>query len=256
MRTKIIAGNWKMNTSLSEAYTLARGVLHDAEHIERIVTVLCPPTIWLTELAHEVIPPGCLPHLKLGAQNMHDEDSGAFTGEASPAMIKEVAEYVILGHSERTHLFHEGIDFISSKVYAAFRYGLQPILCVGEDERQEHAMRQVIHRINHLVKDLKPEQVEKLIVAYEPVWAIGTGEAAEPEYAQRVMQSLRTMLSPKTRILYGGSVNEENAEAYLKQADCDGLLIGGTSLKLKPFLKICQIADDLAATASHPSLHT
>lgn len=254
MRTKIIAGNWKMNTTLAEAHTLARGVVHGAEHIERVTTVLCPPTIWLTELRHEVA--HSLPHLKLGAQNMYFEEMGAFTGETSPVMLKGIVEYVILGHSERTHLFHEKHDLIAEKVEAAFAHGLVPILCVGEDVANEHSAQQIVHSLNHMIKGLSHEQLEQLVVAYEPVWAIGTGKAATPEYAERIMSGLRGILTPKTRILYGGSVNEENARGFLELADCDGLLIGGTSLKLKPFLTICQLADDLAGTAGHQSLHS
>ncbi len=256
MRTKIIAGNWKMNTSLAEAMTLAQGVLHGTEHIERITTVICPPAVWLVPIAHEVIPKGRLPHLKLGAQNMHPKTEGAFTGEISPLMVKSCAEYVILGHSERTHLFGEALDFTAEKVEAANEHGLKPILCVGEDSQSERSASHVVHTLNHLVKGLSHEQLDELIVAYEPVWAIGTGKAATPEYAEKVLNALRSVLTAKTRILYGGSVNEENAQGFLELPDCDGLLIGGASLKLKSFLTICQIADDLAQKGGHRSLHS
>lgn len=255
MRTKMIAGNWKMNTTLAEACQLAEGVRHHAEHIERIEIVLCPPFVWLSQLAHDIIPPKRLAHLKLGAQNMHAEEAGAYTGEVSPTMLKDMVEYVILGHSERTHLFKEDPHFIAEKVEAAFAHGLTPILCVGEDEPSERSATQVVHSLNHLVKSLTANQLERLVVAYEPVWAIGTGKAATPEYAQKVMHAMRSVLTPKTRLLYGGSVNETNAAGFLAIPDCDGMLVGGTSLKLKPFLSVCQQADDLAGQHGHRSLH-
>ena len=245
MRTKIIAANWKMNTTLADAHVLADGVRKEVEHLEKIEVVLCPPTIWLTELAHN-LPVGSLTHLKLGAQNMYIEDKGAFTGETSPLMVKEVAEYVIVGHSERTHLFHEDPELLSAKVQSAFSHGLIPILCIGEDQQSAGSKRQLIHALNHLVKELSHEQLERLVVAYEPVWAIGTGQAATPEYAQDVCAALRGGLTPSTRILYGGSATDENAKEFLEQADIDGLLVGGASLKLKQFVTICQTADQLS----------
>ena len=245
MRKKIIAANWKMNTTLADAHVLADGVRRETEHFEKIEIVLCPPTIWLTELARN-LPVGSLAHLMLGAQNMYVEDKGAFTGETSPLMVKEVAEFVIVGHSERTHLFHEDPELVSGKVQAAFRHGLTPILCLRENEQTAGSKRQLLHSLNHLVKELPHDQLNTLVVAYEPVWAIGTGKAATPEYAQDVCEALRNGLTASTRILYGGSVTEENAESLLDQADIDGLLIGGTSLKLKPFITICRIADQLS----------
>jgi triosephosphate isomerase len=245
MRTKIIAGNWKMNTTLADAHILADGVRQELEHLEKITVVLSPPTIWLTELA-ERIQPGKLPHLKLAAQNMYFEEKGAFTGEVSPLMVKEVAEYVILGHSERVHVFKEDPEMIAAKVVAAFNNRLTPILCIGEDEQGPASKRQLVHLLNHLVQGLAHDQLQSLVVAYEPVWAIGTGKAATPEYAQDVCATLRHVLTPETRLLYGGSVTDENAKDFLAEADIDGLLIGGVSLKLKPFVTICQIAESLS----------
>jgi triosephosphate isomerase len=234
-----------MNTTQADAFTIAQGVLNGAEHLEKIETVLCPPTIWLAELAHEFIPPRRLPHLKLGAQNMHWEESGAFTGETSPLMIKEVAEYVIVGHSERTHIFREDRDDVALKLKSALEHGLIPILCIGEDAQSETSKRHLVHLLNHLLSEIPAGQIEKIVLAYEPVWAIGSGNPATPEYAQEILQALRGALTEKNRLLYGGSVSAENAKGFLQQDDCDGLLIGGASLKLKTFLTICQYADDL-----------
>lgn len=256
MRTKLVAGNWKMNTTLADAHVLARGVLNGAEHIERIEIVLCPPAIWLAQLAHDAVPVGRLPHLKLGAQNMYFEETGAFTGEISPLMIKEVAEYVIIGHSERTHIFREDAELVADKVRSALEHGLTPILCIGEDKQSPDSKRQLVHQLNHLLKDVEQSDLHKLVVAYEPVWAIGSGNPATPEYAEDVMSALRSAVTEKTRLLYGGSVNEENAPGFLAQPNCDGFLIGGTSLKLKPFLTVCQQADDQAQKAGHRSLHS
>lgn len=260
MRTKLIAGNWKMNTTLADALVLATGVRNGAEHMERIEVVLCPPTIWLAAIAHDVIPPHHLPHLKLGAQNMYFEESGAFTGEISPLMVKEVAEYVILGHSDRTEKFHENAELISEKVLSALSHNLTPILCVGEHEKSADSKRQLVHKLNHLIKGFNQEQLEKIVVAYEPVWAISGGDAshepATPEYANEVITGLRSVLPEKTRILYGGSSNDENAQGFFDGSDCDGFLVGGASLKLKSFLTMCQIADDVAQKQGHRSLHS
>ena len=245
MRSKIIAGNWKMNTTLADAHVLADGVRQELEHVEHVEVVLFPPTIWLTELARS-IQPGCLPHLRLGAQNFYPEERGAFTGETSLQMIKEVAEYVLIGHSERVHLFQEGTELLTRKLQAAFSVGLAPILCIGEEKQSAASIRALTHTLNHLVKVLSEEQLKDLVVAYEPVWAIGTGLAATGEYAEDVASALRQTLTAETRILYGGSATEANAKEFLQQPNIDGLLIGGASLKLKSFVTICQQADNLA----------
>ena len=256
MRTKIIAGNWKMNTTLSDAHLLATGIRDGVEHIERIETVLCPPMAWLALLAHDVVSVKQYPHLHLGAQNMYFEEAGAYTGETSPLMVKEVAEYAILGHSERTHIFHENTELLNHKVQAAFAHGITPILCVGEDEQSVTSKEAVLRELKKLIEGVELEDIKRLVVAYEPVWAIGTGKAATPEYAQEVIAYLRTALTDETRILYGGSANDENARSYLEQPDIDGLLIGGASLKQKVFLTMCQIADDIGQAQGHNSLHS
>ena len=242
MRKKLIAGNWKMNTTLAEAHALAEGVRDQAARLEGIEIVLCPPVPWLAELAH-IIAPGKIPNLGLGGQNMHYEEHGAFTGEVSPLMIREVASYVILGHSERTHLFHEDTAFITQKLHSALEHDITPILCVGEDVQSDTSVEQVAVTVRDYVKDLSRDDLVRIIVAYEPVWAIGSGRPATPEYAQQVAEAIRGVTGEATRILYGGSVTEENAAAFLEQADIDGFLIGGTSLKLQPFISICEQAN-------------
>ena len=246
MRTKLIAGNWKMNTTLADAHVIADGVRNAAEHMEKIEIVLCPPAIWLTELAHHGIAPQAMKHLKLGAQNMYFEEAGAFTGEISPLMIKEVAEYVIIGHSERTHIFKEDTELVAVKVASALHHGLTPILCLGEDVQETGSKHRLVMQLRAILDGLRPADIEKLVVAYEPVWAIGSGKPATAEYAQEIISALREEVTEHTRILYGGSANDENARSYLEQPDIDGLLIGGASLKLKTFVTMCQIADDLS----------
>lgn len=243
-----------MYTSLADAHLLAVGVRDGAEHLEHIQTVLCPPTIWLTELAH-VIAPGFLPHLALGAQNVHPEAHGAFTGETSAMMVKEVAKFVILGHSERVRYFHEKPEFIAQKVERALINGLTPIVCIGEETQSSASGPLLAAEVVKLLDGVEPEQMKEVVVAYEPVWAIGSGTPATPEYMQQVLGALRGRLGEEVRLLYGGSVSAENAAGFLEQSDCDGLLIGGASLKLREFLTILQKANDLAAAAGVPSLH-
>ena len=255
MRKKFIAGNWKMNLTLADAYVLAGGVKKEIESFEHTKIVLCPPSVWLGLLAEHVIHIRQFPDLHLGAQNMHFKESGAYTGEISPLMVKEVAEYVILGHSERTHLFKENVAMVGEKLRSAFEHGLSPILCIGEDERADGSIRQVIQRLGHLLAGLTAEQIDSLVVAYEPVWAIGTGNPATPDYAQAVAEEIRRVTSDKTRILYGGSVDLKNAKGFLDQPDIDGLLIGGTSLKLNDFLRICKCADDLVIESNTKSYY-
>ena len=249
MATKLVAANWKMNTSLADAHVLANGVRSGIEHLEQVEVVLCPPSIWLTELAHHGIAPGQLPHLKLGAQNVYAAEKGAFTGEISAAMVKEVAEYVILGHSERVKNFQETPEFINQKVHLALEVGLVPIVCIGELERTETSIKTMVHALDHMLQGLNEEQIEKVIIAYEPVWAISTNPGAvpaSPEYAQEVMATLRERVGAKTRLLYGGSANAENATSFLQQPAVDGLLVGGASLKLNDFLSMCEQAEKVA----------
>ncbi|MBU6389309.1 triose-phosphate isomerase [Patescibacteria group bacterium] len=243
MRTPLIAGNWKMNTTLADAHILATGIRNEAEHLEQIEIVLCPPSIWLTEVAH-IVPPRHYSHLKLGAQNMYFEETGAFTGEISPLMVKEVAEYVIIGHSERTHLFGEKVPFLAQKVRSALDHSLNPIICVGEDAKAADSKRQLVHTLEHLTVDLTQVELEQIVIAYEPVWAIGSGTPATPDYAQEVIAALRRVVTEKTRMLYGGSVSDQNSLGFLSQPDIDGLLIGGASLKIKTFITIARQADD------------
>jgi triosephosphate isomerase len=250
MRTPMVAGNWKMNKGLYETRELIREmypVLHDVDEVE---VVICPPFVGLGVAKREVEDST----IKLGAQNMHWSNSGAFTGEVSPVMLKELCDYVILGHSERRAMFGETDETVNKKVLAALAHGLKPIVCVGEtlEENQSGITATVVGRqVRADLEGLTQEQAELVVIAYEPVWAIGTGLAATPEGANAVHKDvirpiLREMFGEQIgdgmRILYGGSVNPGNAAELFGQSDIDGGLIGGASLKADSFIALVKAA--------------
>jgi triosephosphate isomerase len=246
MRPRIVAGNWKMNTKRDSARDLARAIVEGVKDTA-VEVIVCPPYPYLITVA-EVIAGS---PVTLGAQNCHDEVGGAYTGEVgAPMLIDAGCKYVILGHSERRHGLHESDGFINFKVHTALEAGLHVILCVGEtlDERRSKRMERVFARqVVAALVGLKPEQLARLVIAYEPVWAIGTGETATPEQAQHAHSQIRTHLgklfnAADTPILYGGSVKADNAAALFGQPDVDGGLIGGASLKASDFLAIVKAA--------------
>ncbi len=244
MRRLLIAGNWKMNKTVPEALKLVRELKELVSDVEDRDVLVCPPFTALYPVGKEL--EGS--NIALGGQNMFYEESGAFTGEISPVMLKDVGcAYVILGHSERRHIFGETDELINRKVLSAASHGLIPILCVGEtlEEREAGRTEEVIEK--QVVEGLKSFDSRKdLVVAYEPVWAIGTGKTATPELAQTVHSFIRQLLSQlfgeekaeNVRILYGGSVKPENARGLLEMSDIDGALVGGASLKAESFAKI------------------
>ena len=246
MPTAMVAGNWKMNTTLAEAVELAAQVKDGAGVLAGVDIVLCPPHISLEAVAEAVKGSA----VKVGAQNMHFEASGAFTGEVSPTMLQGVCDYVILGHSERRQLFGETDDMVNRKVKAAFEHGIKPILCVGEtlEERESGRAREIIAgQVRAGLAGL--DDISGLVLAYEPVWAIGTGQAATPEVAAEIMggalrDSLSTLFGPAAAeipLLYGGSVNAGNAESFAAQDSIHGSLVGGASLQAEPFLEIARL---------------
>lgn len=251
MRTQVIAGNWKMYKDLSESVELAAGIVNGINQSEmRCKVVLCPPFTSL-ETVYTVIKNSAV---KLGGQNMHQEENGAFTGEISAPMLKAAGcSYVILGHSERRAIFGESDQLINSKIIKAINSGLLPIFCIGEtlQERESGITFDVVKRqIVEGLKGLSSIDMEKAVIAYEPVWAIGTGKTATPEQAQEVHAFIRKLLSELysrdvsegTVIQYGGSVKPENAVELLNQPDIDGALVGGACLKADSFLKIIEAA--------------
>lgn len=246
MRRPFIAGNWKMHLNRADAIALARAVVEGAKTMDGIDVAVCPPSVYLGAVAETVAgsPVG------VGAQNCYHEKQGAFTGEISPAMLVDLqCQYVILGHSERRHIFHETDAEINKKVHAALAAGLIPIVCVGEllAEREQGRTGEVIRQqFAGSLAGLSPQQLEITVIAYEPVWAIGTGRVATPEQAEEVHLDLRkiieerynAILASKVRIQYGGSVKPENARQLLEQPNVDGALVGGASLKAADFLGI------------------
>ena len=247
MAKPFVAGNWKMNTSISEAIKLARALRPALSGIDGVTRVICPPFISLAGVSAEFVGSD----IKVGAQNMHSESKGAFTGEVAGAMLKDVCDYVILGHSERRQLLGEQDDFINAKVCAALEIGLTPILCVGEtlEEREAGKAGTVVERqLQGGLRDVSAEDIGRSVMAYEPVWAIGTGHAATPEMAQEMMGLIRYEVARLSHIeiagnvslLYGGSVNAENAAELAEQQDLDGALVGGASLKPDDFAAIAK----------------
>ncbi len=245
MRIPFIAGNWKMNTTATEAEQLVFEMLEKLDRIEGMEKVLCPPFVSL--VAVNMMLRGS--SIKLGAQNMYFEPEGAYTGEISPLMLSELCEFVILGHSERRWYFGETDEIVNKKVKAALANKLKPILCVGErlaeneaGKTEEVVNKQVTAALNGI------EPVSDLVIAYEPVWAIGTGKAASGEQAAATIQFIRDVLAKlrnksiaqDLRILYGGSVTSANIAEFISYPEIDGALVGGASLKAEEFVSIVE----------------
>jgi triosephosphate isomerase (TIM) len=245
--TPLIVGNWKMNTSRQEAVALAAGVTSTVP--SNIEAAVCPPFPWLTDV--QVALAGS--NVKLGAQNCWSEPVGAFTGEVSPQMLAEMCEYVIIGHSERRRIIGETDQVVAAKLRAALATGLRVILCVGEDletRQAGSAARFVQAQLASALGGLDDDNLAQCVIAYEPIWAIGTGVAAEPIDAQEMSVAIRRNLAPgvanSVRILYGGSVSSANAMAILSQDDVDGALVGGASLNVESFAEIMAAASRCA----------
>jgi triosephosphate isomerase len=244
-RVALIAGNWKMYKTISEAVALFHELKKSFAGIGDREILICPPAVAIGTLAPLV--KGT--NIRLGAQNLHWETQGAFTGEISGLMLKEAGcQYVIIGHSERRQYFGETDESVNKKMKAAFAHGLTPIVCVGEtlQEREAGQTFKVIERqIRDGLAGIATHQAPKLVIAYEPVWAIGTGKTATPQQAQEVHAFIRKLLSElgketaeKIRILYGGSVKPDNMDALMAEPDIDGGLVGGASLKAEDFSRI------------------
>ncbi|TSC92908.1 MAG: triosephosphate isomerase (TIM) [Candidatus Berkelbacteria bacterium Licking1014_85] len=237
----LIVGNWKMNTSLADAEILAETMRNGLENISHVDVVLAPPFVWLYPVK-VILSKACPKNLMLGAQNMHFENDGAFTGEISASMLKNLVEFVILGHSERVKYFHEDENITRKKVLKALEVGLHPIVCVGETSKSATAASFVSQKAERIVSHLKKSELEHIAIAYEPVWAIGTGKNADSDYAADVCRKIKDRVGNDVKVLYGGSVNADNSEEYLIHNSINGLLVGGSSLKASEFLKICEQA--------------
>ncbi len=250
IRKKLIAGNWKMNKTSADASTLVQEIVAEVGRVTDVDILVCPPFTSL-ESAGKLLEGS---NVKLGAQNMHHEASGAYTGEISASMLRSTfATYVILGHSERRTYFAENDKFVNQKVLAALKNQLKPVLCVGETlaERESGATLKVVQtQLEGALEGVSKEQATSVVVAYEPVWAIGTGKVATTEQAQEVHAFIRSLLvklfgdaiAQKVRILYGGSMKPSNAPELLAQKDIDGGLIGGASLESRSFVELVKAA--------------
>jgi triosephosphate isomerase (TIM) len=247
MRTPIIAGNWKMNTTVDQAVTLVREMLLGLDKVEGADKVLCPPFVSLAPLQPFLAGTS----VQLGAQNVYFEEKGAFTGEISTVMLAGLCDYVIIGHSERRQYFGETDQSVNRKIKAVMKAGLKPIMCVGEtlQENESGSTRAVITRqVKGGLEGVSANR--ELVVAYEPIWAIGTGKAASGAMANETIGLIRRILSEMfgadtaqaIRIQYGGSVTEVNIEEFLSQPEIDGALVGGASLKAAEFVSITEQA--------------
>ena len=245
MRQPMVAGNWKMNGSSDSVKELMNGIKAGIGEANAEV-VVCPPFVYISSVADAIAGSD----IKLGAQNMCDQDAGAFTGEVSGPMLKDVGcEYVIIGHSERRAMYGETDEVTAVKYGAVLKNGLKPIFCIGEtlEEREQGITEDVVGRqIDAILKSDGVASLANAVLAYEPVWAIGTGKTATPEQAQEVHAFIRNKIAEQDkviaeglRILYGGSMNPKNAAELRSQPDIDGGLIGGASLKAEDFLVIC-----------------
>ena len=250
MRVPVIAGNWKMNTTVSEAIELVREMRNGLDGVAGVEKIICPPFISLSAIKDLIKGTS----IRLGAQNLYFEEKGAYTGEVSPLMLAELCQYVIIGHSERRQYFNETDEIVNKKVKAAIEVGLKPILCVGERLAENEAGRteQVVGgQVRSSLAGI--EYSAGLILAYEPVWAIGTGRAATGSQANETIGYIRSIagqlygpgVARELRILYGGSVTADNITEFAQQGEIDGALVGGASLKADQFLSIVKQTSEI-----------
>ena len=245
MRIPIIAGNWKMNKTINEGVEFVKSI-KDITNQTDVEVVICAPYTLLNDLAKEVEES----ELKIGAQNMHFEESGAYTGEISPLMLSEIGvDYVIIGHSERRQYFNETDETVNKKIKTSLEYYINPIVCLGEtlEERESGSEKEIVK--NQFLKafaDIEKENMLKCVIAYEPIWAIGTGKTASSEDANEMISYIRSLIKEKygeevseeIRIQYGGSVKPDNVSEIMNQPDIDGALVGGASLSVDSFMEL------------------
>lgn len=253
MRKPLIAGNWKMNKTISEAVTLVNTIKAGVHQVTGVDMLVCPPATALSAVSD------CLDRtdIALGSQNMYSATDGAYTGEISPLMIKDIGcRFVILGHSERRSIFKETDEMINAKVKMALEYNLVPIVCIGEtlEEREAGKAKEIVAgQLTGSLSGLSKEQMTNVVLAYEPVWAIGTGKTASPEQAEEVHKYIRQFIaktfdaavSESVRILYGGSVKPDNVADLMQKENIDGGLIGGASLKAESFIQLVTLTKEV-----------
>lgn len=254
MRKPMMAGNWKMNKTVAEAVALAQAIQAEVANVETVDRVLCPPFVCLPAVQNALANSS----IAVGAQNMHWAESGAYTGEVSGPMLQGLAQYVIIGHSERRQYFGETDESVNHKVQSALAHGLTPIVCVGESLEQNEARRTemvVTMQVQAALDSLSGEQVQALVIAYEPIWAIGTGKAATPQQANETCGVVRDVVAhmfdnavaQATRVLYGGSTNDKNIADIMQQPEIDGALIGGAALKAESYCAMVKTTAQLYA---------
>ncbi|WP_102028634.1 triose-phosphate isomerase [Salirhabdus sp. Marseille-P4669] len=248
MRKRIIAGNWKMNKTISEAEAFLNDIREKVPASDKVDSVVCAPFLALPTLVEKA--KGS--NVKIGAQNMHFEENGAFTGEVSPTMLKDLGvDYVVIGHSERREMFNETDESVNKKTKAAFANGLIPIVCVGEtlEQRENNETKTLVEaQVKAALDGLSEEQVKETVIAYEPIWAIGTGKTASSEEANEVCAHIRQVVksavsdaaAEAVRIQYGGSVKPANIDELLAQTDIDGALVGGASLEADSYVQLVE----------------
>lgn len=256
---KLVVGNWKMYPTLPDSIVLATTLRHALQDISGVEVAIAPPTPWLLPISeawkHK------LPHLRLAAQNIWPDDQGAYTGEVSAYMLKNIVSYAIVGHSERRRYGNEDNELVGEKIQSCLRWGITPILCVGEAKKMVNAegetdsyqWSRLSEQLLEGLKSVPKEKLAEVVIAYEPVWAVGSHNPAKPEYASQVIRKLRQKLADthgasqaeQVRFIYGGSVTAENAGDYLRQSEIAGLLPGNVSVKAKDFLAICRLAATL-----------
>lgn len=251
-RTPIVAGNWKMNLSRSDSIALANAVVEGVKHLNGVEVAVFPSVLWTDAVSRELKPSSVI----VGAQDCFTVGSGAFTGEISPEGAASICTAALAGHSERRHILGESSDFVGKKLRAILDFGMTGYLCVGEtiDERRQGETQSVVaSQLEAGLANVQRDELSALVIAYEPVWAIGTGEAATKDDAQDMCQYVRAWMSKRygsagetVRVLYGGSVSADNADSYFTQPDIDGALVGGASLDAESFCRIARIASDVA----------
>jgi triosephosphate isomerase len=244
MRTPIIAGNWKMNNTIKQSLELVREI-KETKLNDQVESVLCVPYTVLQSIAKEIKDT----NIKLGAQNMHWEENGAFTGEISPLMLNEIGiDYCIIGHSERRQYFNETDETVNKKIKSALSHDINPIVCVGEtlEERESNRAEEIVkNQVKNAFDGISSESIERIVIAYEPIWAIGTGKTASSEDANAMCRFIRETIGELygdkkdiVRIQYGGSVKPSNIRELMEKSDIDGALVGGASLKADDFIKL------------------
>ncbi|WP_163099099.1 triose-phosphate isomerase [Peribacillus alkalitolerans] len=248
MRKPIIAGNWKMHKTIGEAKSFLEEVVKLVPSKDKMESVICAPALFLEQLVQG----SQNSDVEIGAQNMHFEESGAFTGEVSPVALADIGvKYVILGHSERREMFNETDESVNKKVLAAFKHGLTPIVCCGEtlEQRESGKTNDLVgDQIKKALQGLDSDQVKQTVIAYEPIWAIGTGKSSTADDANEVCAHIRSVVAGQfsedvagaVRIQYGGSVKPSNIKEYMAQPDIDGALVGGASLEASSFLQLLE----------------